>query len=310
MDKVVKYIALSALMLIFNFKAKAQELNCKVIVMGEQVAGVDPKVFTTMEQDATTFLNTRKWGNDAFDNKEKIECVFTLVLNKQIEGVEGGFMGRLSIQSTRPVFNTTYNSPLINYTDKDFAFKYIQFQPFDFNDNRVNGNDPLISNLTAMLAYYTYLILGMDYDSFSLRGGTDFFNKAQNIVNNAPEHKSISGWKATESQKNRFWLIDQIQNSRFSEFRTVMYKYHRLGLDQLTTENEQARSTINALFPVLQQINSENPVSMLMLFFITTKSDEIRNFLVQNSLSEKQKIVPMLASIDVANAAKYAELLK
>ena len=289
---------------------KAQELNCKVIVMGEQIAGIDPAVFKTMEQDATSFLNTRKWGNDAFDNKEKIECVFTLVLNKQIEGVEGGFMGRLSIQSTRPVYNTTYTTPLINYTDKDFAFKYIQFQPFDFNDNRVNGNDPLVSNLTATLAYYTYIILGLDYDSFALRGGSDFFNKAQNIVNNAPEHKIISGWKATESQKNRFWLIDQIQNSRFSEFRTVMYKYHRLGLDLLTTEAEQARSTINSLFPILQQINSENPVSMLMLFFITTKSDEIRNFLVQNSISDKQKIIPMLASIDVANASKYAELLK
>lgn len=310
MDSLKKYIAILAILLLEAFQLQAQELICKVNVIGDQVTGIDPKVFNTMEQDAMTFLNTRKWGNDAFDNKEKIECVFTIVLNKQIEGVEGGFSGRLSVQSTRPVYNSSYTSPMINYTDKDFAFKYIQFQPFDFNDNRVSGNDPLVSNLTAMLAYYTYIILGMDYDSFQLKGGTDFFNRAQNIVNNAPEHKAITGWKAAESQKNRFWLIDQMLNNRFVDFRTVMYKYHRMGLDLMSTETTQARATINSLFPILQQINSENPVSMLMLFFITTKSEEIRNFLAQNSLAEKQKIIPMLSSIDVTNATKYAELLK
>lgn len=310
MDKIIKPLILLGVALFTFLDTSAQELNCKVTVMGDQLTGIDQKVFKTMEQDATTFLATRKWGNDAFDNKEKIECVFTIVLNKQIEGVEGGFIGRLSIQSTRPIYNSSYTTPMINYTDKDFTFKYTQFQPFDFNDNRVSGNDPLISNLTAMLAYYAYIILGMDYDSFAEKGGTDFFNRAQNIVNNAPENKAIVGWKAAESQKNRFWLIDQIQNNRFASMRTVFYKYHRLGLDMMSTETEQARNTMNSLFPILQQINSENPASMLMQFFIGTKSEEIRNFLTMNSLADKQKVVPMLSQIDVSNAAKYAELLK
>lgn len=289
---------------------EAQELNCKVVVMGDQVTGVDAKVFKTLEQDASTFLNTRKWGNDVLDNKEKIECLFTIVLNKKIDGVEDGYVGRLSVQSTRPIFNSTYTSPMINYTDKDFSFKYTQYQPLDFNDNRVSGNDPLIANLTATIAYYAYLILGMDYDSFSQKGGTDFFNRAQNIVNNAPENKAIIGWKAAESQKNRYWLIDQIQNNRFVNLRTLVYKYHRLGLDMMSTEPEQARNNINTLFSVLQQINSENPASMLINFFITTKSEEIRNFLVMNSLSDRQKLVPILSIIDVSNASKYADLLK
>jgi hypothetical protein len=278
--------------------------------MAEQITGIEQKVFKTMESDATTFINTRKWGNDAFENKEKIECIFTIILNKQIEGVEGGFMGRLSLQASRPVYNTTYTTSLVNYTDKDFAIKYIQFQPFDFNDNRVTGNEPLVSNLSAMLAYYCYIILGLDYDSFALKGGTDFYNKALNIVNNAPENKAISGWKATESQRNRYWLTDQLLNSRFVSMRDVFYKYHRMGIDQLVSEPEAARNTLNSLFPIMQTVNNENPSSMLMQFFINTKSEEIRNFLVATSMADKQKIIPLLSQIDVANAAKYAELLK
>ncbi len=308
----IKKISLlsSLLILLFTYLGKAQELNCKVIVMADQVQGIDPKVFKTMEQEAAAFLKARKWGNDAFENNEKIECIFTIVLNKQIEGTEGGFNGRLSVQATRPVYNSTYTTSLINFTDKDFAIKYIQYQPFEFNDNRVTGNEPLVSNLSASLAYYCYLILGLDYDSYALKGGTDFFNKAQNIVNNAPENKAISGWKATEGQRNRFWLIDQILNNRFVNMRDVYYKYHRLGLDQLTTEPEQARSLMNSLFPILQQVNSENPTSMLMQFFFSAKSEEIRNFLAMTPLADKQKIIPILSQLDVTNAAKYAELMK
>jgi hypothetical protein len=307
----MKYkLSVYILTLLASLSASAQELNCKVIVMAEQITGVEQKVFKTMESDAATFINTRKWGNDAFENKEKIECIFTIILNKQIEGVEGGFMGRLSIQASRPVYNTTYTTSLVNYTDKDFAIKYIQFQPYDFNDNRVTGNEPLVSNLSAMLAYYCYIILGLDYDSFALKGGTDFFNKALNIVNNAPENKAITGWKATESQRNRYWLTDQLLNTRFVSMRDVFYKYHRLGVDQLATEPEAARNTMNSLFPIMQTVNNENPSSMLMQFFINTKSEEIRNFLVATSMADKQKIIPLLSQIDVANAAKYAELLK
>lgn len=305
-----KRITVLLLVCFVSLSSLAQELNCKVNVLGDQITGVDQKVFATMAQDAAAFVNTRKWTSDEFENREKIECTFTIILSKTLEGVEGGFSGRIAIQATRPVYGTSYVTNLINYTDKDFAFKYIQFQPFDFNDNRVTGNDPLVSNLTAVMSYYVYMILGFDYDSYSLRGGTEFFNKALNIVNNGPENKFIVGWKAMEGQRNRFWLSDQILNSRFSGFRDIYYKYHLQGIDLLSTEAETGRKNINTIFAPLQQINNENPSSMLLAFFFSAKNEEIRNFMQQNSTAEKQRIVPILSQIDVPNASKYGELLK
>jgi Domain of unknown function (DUF4835) len=274
------------------------------------VQGTDPKVFKTMEQAITEFVNTRKWGSDNFESKEKIECVFTIIINKQVEGVEGGFLGRLSIQATRPVFNTTYATNLVNFVDKDVAFKYIQFQPIEFNDNRVAGNDALASNLSALISFYSYLILGLDYDSFALKNGTEFFNKALNIVNNAPENKSIVGWKAAESQRNRFWLSDQITNNRFVSMREAYYKYHRLGLDVLSTDEEAARAVIHNTIYTLKQINNDNPSTMLMQFFFNAKGEELLNFLAKTNMQDKQKLIPILSSLDVSNASKYNELLR
>ncbi len=288
----------------------AQEINCKVMVNVDQIQGIDQKVFKTLEQSLTEFVNTRKWGNDNFDSKERIECVFSLLLNKPIEGVEGGYTGRLSIQATRPIYNTGYSTNLVNYVDKDIAIKYLQYQTIEFNANRVSGNDALASNLPALIAYYCYIILGLDYDSFSLKGGTDFYDNALNIVNNAPEGKGISGWKASENQKNRFWLSEQLTNNRFAGMRDVFYKYHRLGLDLLTSDNEAARSTINETIPVLSKINTENPNSILMQFFMNAKSEELLNFMANAATPDKQKLVPMLSALDVSNANKYAELLK
>ncbi len=288
----------------------AQEFNGRVIIMSDQIAGVDPNIFRTMEQDATKFINTRKWTSDQFETKEKIDCIFTIILSKQIDGVEGGFAGRLSLQSSRPVYNTSYSSSLTNYTDRDFAFKYIQFQPFDFNDNRVNGNEALVSNLTAVLAYYCYIMLGLDYDSFSPKSGTEFFNKALNIVNNAPEDKNISGWKAMENQRNRFWLIDQMLNTRFAPMRDAFYQYHRQGLDLMESDPENARKNIYATFTTLQQVNTENPASIWMQFLFNAKSEEIRNIVSAASFADRQRLVPILSQLDVTNASKYAEFLK
>lgn len=306
----MKHLIAIAALLIASFSMKAQEINAKVMVMADQISGVDPKIFKTLEKSMVDLINNRKWTSDNFESKEKIECVFTLILSKKIDGVEAGYTGKLNIQASRPVFNSTYSSTMVNYVDNDVAIKYDGFQQIDFNDTRVSGNDPLVSNLSALLAYYTYVILGLDYDSFSLKGGTDFFAKAQNIVNNAPEHKSITGWKATENQRNRFWLADQLTNIRFNDMHTILYKYHRLGLDQMTMDAEEARNAINSLFPVMEKLNTDNPSSVLMKFFFSAKSDEVQNFLAKSSLADKQKIVPILTVLDVTNANKYLALLK
>jgi hypothetical protein len=306
----MKKILISWLSLMIGFSALAQEMNCKVMVMTDQIQGVDPKVFKTLQQAIGDFVNNRKWTTDNFETKEKIECVFTLILNKQIDGVEGGYQGKLNIQSTRPIFNSSYSTPLINYVDNDVYFKYQEFQQLDFNDSRVSGNDPLESNLTAILAYYTYMIIGMDYDSYALKGGNDFFSRAQNIVSNAPEQKVITGWKPGENQRNRYWLADQMMNARFSEMHTVMYNYHRLGLDQLVSEEETGRLAINAVFPMLEKINAENPSSQYIRFFFYAKGDEILNFLAKTPMADRQKIIPIVSVLDVMNAGKYSALLK
>lgn len=306
----MKKIIFSILSIILSQNIFAQELNCKVNVIADQIQGVDQKIFRTLEQAVTEFINTRKWSTDNFDTKEKIECVISIVLNKQIEGVEGGYTGRLNIQATRPIYNTSYNTSTVNYIDKDLAIKYIQYQPIEFNDNRVAGNDALASNLPAILAYYCYIILGLDYDSFAMKGGNDFFNNAQSIVNGAPEGKGITGWKASENQRNRYWLIDQLTNSKFLGFHEVMYKYYRLGLDLLTTDEENARNNIYSTISTLAKINSENPSSVLIQFFFNAKSEEIRNFMANASAMDRQKYIPLLSTLDVSNANRYAELLK
>jgi hypothetical protein len=304
-----KYLYL-IIILLFTFNSDAQEFNCKVNVNADQITGVEANVFKTLELSLSDFINTRKWGNDVFQNKEKIELVFTLILSKKIDGVEGGYLGRLSVQSKRPVFNSSYSSTIVNYTDKDLAIKYIEFQPIEFNDNRVVTNDALSSNLPAIISYYCYIALGLDYDSFSLKGGTEFYNKALNIANNAPENNAIVGWKATESQRNRFWLIDQLHNNRFDKMRTIFYQYHRLGLDLLTSDPDLGRANINGLIPILKEVNQENPSSMLMQFYFSSKSEEFQNFISGATMADKQKMIPILSQLDVVNANKYIQLLK
>ncbi len=306
----MKKILFLAICLTWSFISRAQEMNCKAMVIADQITGVDPKVFKTLEQAIGDFVNSRKWTSDNFEPKEKIECVFTLILNKTIDGVEGGYQGKLNIQASRPIFNSTYTSTMVNYVDNDVSIRYTQFQPLEFNDNRVAGNEALVANLPALIAYYTYFILALDYDSYAIKGGTEFYNKALNIVNNAPESKSIYGWKATENQRNRFWLIDQALNNRFSDMRTVIYKYHRLGLDLFSTDAETARTNINEIFPVLEKINSDNPSSQLLRFFFYAKADEIQNFLAKTTMADKQKIIPILTVLDVMNSGKYMALLK
>lgn len=304
-----KYLYL-VIILLLTIHCEAQEFNCKVNVNADQITGVEANVFKTLEQSLSDFINTRKWGNDVFQNKEKIELVFTLILSKKIDGVEGGYLGRLSVQSKRPIFNSSYSSTIVNYTDKDLAIKYIEFQPIEFNDNRVVANDALSSNLPAIISYYCYIALGLDYDSFSLKGGTEFYNKALNIANNAPENNAIVGWKATESQRNRFWLIDQLHNNRFDKMRTVFYQYHRLGLDLLTSDPDLGRANINGLIPILKEVNLENPSSMLMQFYFSSKSEEYQNFISGATMADKQKMIPILSQLDVVNANKYIQLLK
>ncbi len=282
----------------------AQELNCKVKVMRDAIQGIDKEVFIAMERNILEFMNTRKWTTDQFQNNERIDCNILINLTKQLD--QDVFQATLNIQASRPVFNASYTSSIVNHIDKEFVFRFNQFTPLQFDDNRVTGNDPLASNLTATLAYYAYLVLGLDYESFSLNGGSDFFKRAQNVVNNAPESgKTIVGWRAVDGNKNRYWIIDQILNPRFKEFRTAWYSMHREGLDKMYNKPDESRKLILESLPKFVQINRENPSSILLQFFFSAKSDEFASLVSQEDAGQKTQYISMLQQIDVPNIQKY-----
>lgn len=294
---------------IFVFMAnclQAQEIRANVTVVANQIQGVDRKVFTTLQTSLREFLNNRHWTDDAFTPAERIECNFLL----NITGVTGEntYKASLTIQATRPVFNSSYVTSLLNTQDNNVAFRYAEFQQLEFSDNRVVGNDPMASNLTAIMAYYVNIVLGLDYDSFSPRGGDAYFKKALNIVNNAPDGKDISGWKAFEGTRNRYWLQDNLLNAKFLNFHDVMYQYHRNGLDVMYEDVNKGRAAIMNCLNLLYAIHQDIPNSMLMQTFYAAKADELQKIFSKAMPQEKMRAAELLAQMDVPNAQKYQQM--
>ncbi|HEX7456797.1 MAG TPA: DUF4835 family protein [Ginsengibacter sp.] len=298
--------------LLFIFSAtiiEAQELKARVSVLSNSVANnVDKKTFQTLQTALESFVNDRKWSTDNFAQQEKIDCSF--LLNLESTGEANVYKASLTIQSARPVFNSSYVSPIINFQDKDVIFKYAEFQQLEFNDNRVSGTDPLASNLTAVIAYYIDIILGMDYDSFSPRGGDPYFQKAQNIVNNAPEGKNISGWKAFDGTRNRYWLAENLLNSRYTIIHDAIYDYYRLGMDKLYDEEANARIQMLNVLNLLNNLNVDNPNTMILQFFFQGKTQELVKIFSKASPPDKSRALEFLQKLDVPNAPKYKEALK
>jgi len=289
--------------------ATAQELQAKVTVNAQRVYNtVDKKIFSTLQNQLTNLLNNRKWTGDVFQVNEKIECNFLLNIDKVVE--TNVYQASITIQAARPVYNSTYQTALINYIDNDVTFRYVEFQPIEFNENRVQGTDPLASNLTAVVAYYVNMILALDYDSFSPKGGDVYFQKALNIVNNAPENRSITGWKAFDGLRNRYWLAENLMNTRYNVVHDVMYTYYRQGLDNMyDNEGDARRSILNALRQ-LKNFNEQNQNTMIMQFFMQGKSLELIRIFKKAPPVERQEAATILAAIDVSNAGKYKDELK
>ncbi len=287
--------------------AQGQEIQARLSVITAKISTqVDKKVFQTLQTALTNFLNNRRWTNDVFQPGEKIQCNFLLNIEQDLGN--NVFKGKLTVQAARPVFNTSYDSPIMNFLDDNITFRYVEFQPIEFNENRIQGNDPLAANITAILAYYINLILAFDYDSFSLRGGDSYFQKAWNIVNNAPENKDISGWKSFESIRNRYWLAENLNNNRFALIHDALYSYYRSGMD-LFYENEDAgRNGILNCLNFLNTINTENPNSMIMQFFFQGKSTELVKVFSKANAEQKGRARELLTRLDITNGAAYKEL--
>lgn len=287
----------------------AQEFQAKVMVNATRInSTIDRKVFVTLQNQLNNFINNRKWSTDQFKPNEKIDCSFLINLESIAE--TNVYKGSLIIQAARPVFNSSYQAALINFQDADLTFKYIEFQPIEFNDSRVQGNDALVGNLTATLAYYCYTILGLNYDSFAPKSGDKFYQKAQNIVNNAPEASGISGWKLFDGLRNRYWLNENLVNNRYNIIHDVIYSYYRSGLDKMYDKEAEARGNLLQSLTQLQAFNQENANTMFVQFFMQNKVVELIGIFSKASATDKTKASALLGKLDIANNQRYKDELK
>lgn len=303
----MKRIVIGIVLLLALQKGDAQELQARFTVMANRVSTqVDKKVFQTLQTALTNFVNNRKWTGDAFQPQEKIRCNFLLNIDQELGN--NLYKATLTVQSARPAFNTTYESPLINFQDNEVTFRYVEFQPVEFNENRVQGSDPVVANLTAVVAYYVNLILGMDYATFALRGGDPFFQKAQNIVNNAPEGGQISGWKPFDGLRNRYKLVEGFVDNRFALVHDALYAYYRTGLDHFSEKEKEARQGVLSALNYLNTVNQENPSSMVIQFFLQGKSNELIRIFSKADPEVKTQARNLLSRLDLTNANAYKEL--
>lgn len=278
----------------------AQELNCKVQVLSQQIQGTDKRVFTTLQTAIFEFMNNKKWTTDAFKLDERIDC--SILINVTERPSTDQFIATIQVQSRRPVFKSSYNSVLLNYNDNDFQFSYLENQPLEFNENQFT------TNLTSVLGFYAYMIIGMDYDTFSPSGGTNYLQKAQNVVNNA-QSASEAGWRAFESNKNRYWLITNMLDAPFVNIRECMYNYHRKGLDEMVTNKEGGRANVLEALESLRKVHQARPLSFAMQVFFNAKSDEIINIFSGAFADEKSKVMTLLNDIDPTNSNKYQKIM-
>ena len=304
---MLKKILLVSSMVIVLSSAKSQEIQARLTVMTNKIStAIDKKIFMTLQTALTNFLNQRKWSTDVFAPNEKIQCNFLLSVEQELGN--NVYKGRLTVQAARPVYNTTYESPIINFIDDDVVFRYQEFQLIEFNENRIQGNDPMAANLPAILAYYVNTILGLDYDSFAPRGGDAYFKKAWNIVNNAPESRDITGWRSFESLRNRYWLAENFNSNRFALIHDVLYAYYRTGLDLFYDNEEDGRTGVLNSLNFLNTINSENPNSMLIQFFFQGKSAELVKVFSKAKSESKARAKDILSRLDITNSSAYKEL--
>lgn len=278
-----------------------QELNCNISVISPQVQNTEKRIFETLQKDIREFMNGTKWTDDVFAVEERIECSILITVSERISNSK--FKATMQIQSSRPAYMTAYNSVVMNVNDQDFIFEYNEGQALQWQENQHIGN------LTSVLAFYAYMIIGMDYDTFSPKGGEPYFQKALQIVNNA-QNEPEKGWRAFESSKNRYWLIENTLNARYEDFRGLIYKYHREGLDMMQSDINTGRQAIFDCLPGFKKIRLDQPNSYLLTVFFTAKVDELINVFSQAFPDMKTKAANDLMQMDPANANKYQAIIK
>ncbi|MBN8693355.1 MAG: DUF4835 family protein [Bacteroidetes bacterium] len=290
-----------ALFFVFaGLQISAQELNCQVSIVSQQVQGtVEKQVFEQMQKIVFEFMNNTKWTKDLYTQQERIDCSILINVTQKLSTDE--YLGTIQIQSRRPVYKSSYYSPLFNYIDENFQFRFQQFTQLEFNLNTFQNN------LTSVLAFYAYVVIAMDYDSYSPLGGTQYWQMAQTIVNNA-QTTSEKGWKSSEGTKNRYWLIENQLQPVFQGIRDCNYKYHREGLDIMSDKVDQGRANILSSLDLLIPVYNNRPASFNMQIFFNAKGDELVNVFSKGLPEEKSKAVEKLMLVDPANTTKYLKI--
>ena len=295
-----KVIACIVAFVCLSIAVKAQDLNARIQILTPKIQTSNKRIFQVLENALKDFLNSRKWSNDQILPAERIDCTF--ILNITAWDGSSKYSGELQVQSTRPVFGSSYNSTLLSVNDKDFDFVYTEGQVLDYNEQTFQ------SNLTSVLAFYANMIVGMDYDSFSKFGGTPYFAKAQTIVN-AAQSASYKGWNAFDSNNNnRYWLSENLNNKRYINIREFDYNYYRYGLDLMAQNAESGRKAIISLLPTLTQVDRQSSGSMLPQVFFTAKSDEFVSLFNIADPQTKLKVYNILNQADPSNGNKYQVL--
>ncbi len=280
----------------------AQELNVSVSVNHPATQNTDPQVFKDLETTITEFLNTQKWTEDVFEPEERIEANVQINITDELSATE--FKADVLIQSIRPVYGGDYQTVLLSHADKGVVFTYEQFQPLVYTKNI------FIDNLTSVLSFYAYIIIGLDYDSFSPFGGDPYFQTAQDIVNNVPSSQTskYKGWRSLDGNRNRFWIIENLLNPRVRPLRQSLYDYHRLGLDTMHENVETGRSIVATALEAIGSVHKDMPTGMIIQLFTNAKRNEVVEIFKKGDRQQKTKIKQLMTKMDASNATKYREI--
>jgi len=288
------------LIFVGQYKAFSQDLNCRVVVEARQIESTERRIFTEMETEFSRFINDRKWADERIEIDERINC--GLVINLQSQPSIGNFTATVQVISARPVYQASYQSVLFNFGDREFNFEYNESQPLDFNDNSY------ISNVTSMLAFYAYIILGYDYDSFEKLGGEKYFTKAWQVALSA-QQSGYAGWDQFNSIRNRYWLSASTIDQVMKPMREAMYDYHINGMDIMLEKPDEARANILEVLKKVRQVNKSKPRSIMIIAFLDAKLDELASVFSQGNMSVRREAYNILRELDPSRSDEFEKIL-
>ncbi|WP_298367197.1 DUF4835 family protein [uncultured Lutibacter sp.] len=286
------------LIFILGIQLNAQELNCTITLNSDKIPGSNKQIFNTLETSLNEFVNQKRWTNFSYKPQELINCNLTLTI---LEQTGADFKGHIQIQSSRPVYNSTYLTPVFNFKDDNFSFKYTEFEPLQFNENTFE------SNLVSIVTFYVYTILGMDADTFALNGGSEFYTKAQNVLVQA-QQSGYKGWNQNDGSKTRFTLIDNLLSPTYKLYRETLFNYHLKGLDIMSKDKKKAKQNIYQSVLTLKSIYDSRPNAFLLRIFMDSKADEIVDIFSDGPRFDTSKLKDDLLRMSPINSSKWDEI--